>query len=380
MSSSLKRENTTLQAPTATLPSLYDLVQSRGYHSWRPRTRSAPAVCTMSVFSADLLGEPSYGLQTLNLNLNWALHHGYTFSAFLGDRLSPPPLVWAKPRAMTLLLQKGPDECAWVFSLDADAVVTAHRSSIGRLVAAYAPSQWPPPAMYMACHKPSGDRGVCGQCRCSDARACSGLDAIAEATNDSTRECGANTGVVLVRNSAQAREMVAWWASAGRGLCPWAVHGGQPEQQCAWLMRSFFPGALHLLAGETMNAPAYLTAVVRAMRVTPGGRDTREITHGLVVPPDHQPTRWARLSLQKQLGCLDERQAFVCHPYGWLGSRSSGHVMQLKVEALRRALERLNERRKSEDGFVDECALDVCVKPVVRALLAPTQSSAAAAA
>ena len=54
--------------------------------------------------------------------------------------------------------------------------------------------------------------------------------------------------------------------------------------------------------------------------------------------------------------------------------------MQLKVEALRRALERLNERRKSEDGFVDECALDVCVKPVVRALLAPTQSSAAAAA
>ena len=43
--------------------------------------------------------------------------------------------------------------------------------------------------------------------------------------------CAVNSGVVLARGDAHARQMLEFWASAGRGSCPTATQ--YAEQVCA---------------------------------------------------------------------------------------------------------------------------------------------------
>ena len=90
---------------------------------WVPRVRARPSVCVVSVMTAELLAD--WGGAAVETNANWAVAHGYSYSVFT-ERLAPPALhaVWSNPRAVAHMLRRGRRECAVVFYLDGDALVS----------------------------------------------------------------------------------------------------------------------------------------------------------------------------------------------------------------------------------------------------------------
>ena len=113
-----------------------------GYHEWRPRRPAAAAICVVTLVTGDLMVPTSWASDALEISINWALAHGYTFAVFderyrfstaslqplrLHADSSPAAHFWRKPLALLEMLRKpreagGAREpmCGLVLLLDAD--------------------------------------------------------------------------------------------------------------------------------------------------------------------------------------------------------------------------------------------------------------------
>lgn len=336
---------------------------------------SQPTICVVSVFSRDLLLNKSFGQHAIAINGNWAIGHGYRYSIFLAERLAVGvPLVWAKPRAVLAMLERGADVCSHVLMLDADAVVNQLQIGVETLLARHLKDGV---RVLMACSTQSdgSDSRDCGRCRCTEAAVrCSAAMRLHELRHNI--ECEVNTGVMLVHNDNVARQMFRWWAAGGAGpshgssevlsghawrgeapvrsvpqqpgrvpLCP--LQGSPtPEQDCANVMGALWPGRLQVVGARVMNAAAWLSDEVYAIKRLGGFHGSRfERVCGYLA----NGTGWRVLSLSGQMGCYNS-SAFVCHAYGFMSVQRGrldikraffARTLAAKATGQRHALEKL---------------------------------------
>uniref|UniRef100_A0A7S0X989 Hexosyltransferase n=1 Tax=Mantoniella antarctica TaxID=81844 RepID=A0A7S0X989_9CHLO len=262
-------------------PEHFDQLTLDYYKEWNPRVRIQPTVCVVSLYTYSLLSLDSWGAYAAEINLNWALSRGYKYSIFrkqLGNRTHN--ILWTKPRLVLFMLEQGELECKWVFSIDGDAVVNDLLASIETLQLKFLPqaffAQAPSlkgmavrqdfPEILMSCHWHYGRMGRCQKCKCftsNDENACSEADSMSEFEGNS--HCGINSGVYLLHNSGSSREMMRWWAGAGRGNCSWngdnkfeaKLHLG--EQKCSNRMKALFPKRINVVHAGIMNMPSWFS-------------------------------------------------------------------------------------------------------------------------
>lgn len=260
-------------------PEHFNELTSDYYKEWQPRVRAQPTVCVVSLYTSSLLTQNSWGAYAAEINLNWALSHGYKYAIFrkkLGNETSS--ILWTKPRLVLFMLEQGELECKWVFSIDGDAVVNKIERSIEGLQLKFLPdaslSQLRSteesvtgkefPEMLMTCHWHHGNMGRCQKCMCfnlNDENACSEAETMHEFERNS--HCGVNSGVYLLHNSPSSREMMRWWAGAGKGSCSWDGDNkfeaklDLAEQKCSNRMKAIFPRRINIVNAGVMNMPSW---------------------------------------------------------------------------------------------------------------------------
>ena len=182
-----------------------------------------------------------------------------------------------------------------VFYLDGDAIINDVRKQVGTEILAPYLTQAPHVHLLLNCHSPFGTGGDCGSCRCCRARECPESERTRLPQADGS---WINAGVVFIRNSAEGRELVRWWASAGYGACATdagassklqhgthdahgrgrasehalahrasraSEHGGRgghltrglAEQECAQRMQRKWPSRVEVLNARVFNAPLW---------------------------------------------------------------------------------------------------------------------------
>ena len=194
---------------------------------------------------------------------NWAVLHGYTFGLFTalprqGVSDDDYCLQFSKVRAASQMLERGVSSgapaCAWVLFLDADAMVNNVTATVEQQL--LNPADRPPSSVHLvfACHTPvASSRGShssapeCAGCSCGRAtHSCSSetlaseqLDGLGTRRRSVARgsRCSINSGAVLIRNGVRGRDLVGWWAHAGRGAkgcqrLPGTASKSFGEQRC----------------------------------------------------------------------------------------------------------------------------------------------------
>ena len=198
--------------------------------------------------------------------------------------------------------------------------------------------------LLLNCHSPFGTGGDCGSCRCCRAGQCPEAERARLPQADGS---WINAGVVFIRNSAEAREMVRWWASAGYGACATdagasskhqhgahdvhdlgraaehalahrasraSEHGGRgghltrglAEQECAQRMQRKWPSRVEVLNARVFNAPLwYEPAAYQWFEV---GRHSHNDVVREVVTAEKKDGRSGSAK------CLGSTM-FVCHAY-----------------------------------------------------------------
>ena len=231
-----------------------------------------------------------------------------------------------------------------VFYLDGDAIVNDVRKQVGAEILAPYLTHAPHVHLLLNCHSPFGTGGDCGSCRCCRAGQCPEAERARLPQADGS---WINAGVVFIRNSAEAREMVRWWASAGYGACatdtgasnkhqPGAhdVHGrgrasehaiahrtsrasehggrgghltrGLAEQECAQRMQRKWPSRVEVLNARVFNAPLwYEPAAYQWFEV--GRHSHNDVVRDVVTAEKKD----GRSGSAKCLGSA----MFVCHAY-----------------------------------------------------------------
>eukprot|EP00316_Scyphosphaera_apsteinii_P020644 CAMPEP_0119330782 /NCGR_PEP_ID=MMETSP1333-20130426/79023_1 /TAXON_ID=418940 /ORGANISM="Scyphosphaera apsteinii, Strain RCC1455" /LENGTH=349 /DNA_ID=CAMNT_0007340237 /DNA_START=17 /DNA_END=1066 /DNA_ORIENTATION=+ len=298
------------------------------YKVWVPKKRRS-RVCVVSMYSQDLLQPGAWGRYAMEMNLNWAFSHGYKFTIFQ-ERLANPQQSygWSLPRSVLFMLEQGPHECEWVFSMDGDAVVNNVTASVEPLIKQFFSGS--ATQMLMTCHWHIGLNGDCHNCRCTRARKvkhCSEKKTLFEYGRNS--HCAPNMGVYIVKNTPKAWELMRWWAGAGGGRC--SLRGdrasekerGLGAQKCSLRLKARWPGLIDVVNARVMNMPAWFNEHVHGMRVIP------------LVP---QP--WIK-SLAKQMSCF-ESLVFICHALGFHNNIDRTNIFRAVLEkrepALRAAL------------------------------------------
>lgn len=249
------------------------LQAGKDYATLRPMSPSDPSVCIVSRISQDLLNPQAYGDAAIEVNANWALAHGHVFIVFFA-RLAPNNVsfTWTNPRSALFALQHGPDVCAWVMHMDADAVVNDVALSAAAFINMNAGRET---HLIFACHFPFSATNVtsdCALCSCGSARsadnqslcpAMPGSKAGRMSSNPISAQmkrnpgCNPNVGVYFVRNSPLGQRMVGWWAKAGDGECDWR----STEQICTRRLKANWPRHVDIVNSALMNTHAAFSEV-----------------------------------------------------------------------------------------------------------------------
>lgn len=259
-----------------------ELAQHEAYKEWVPTRRSTPTTCVVSMYSANLLRVGEWGRYAAENNLNWALSHGYKFSIFR-NRLVNETLSfgWSLPRSAMFMLEQGERECAYVFSLDGDAVINNHKHAIASLIAEYLHPEYGSKIL-MACHWHYGRQGRCQNCECNTRTSltavnCSEENVLIEFQGNT--HCGVNIGVYLLQNSAHTLKMMRWWAGAGEGNCDWQGDDkferkhNLAEQKCAVRMKARWPTSVEVVHAGVLNMPSWFDKRRKQFKLQVG--DTR---------------------------------------------------------------------------------------------------------
>jgi hypothetical protein len=222
---------------------------------WPADRNDSSTGCVVGIATADNLAAGTYGGYSSEIIINWAAAHGYSYSLFvhgysLNKTEDKARLLWAKPQAMRNMLQR--PMCAWVMCLDGDAVINQPRFSVEEKLLRFVAPAVPAVRILLTCHSPFGGSDDCLPCKCCRAGDCPASARAKPAPADGSV---ANTGVVLVRNDPDAREMIRWWANAGDGECDARSYFG--EQNCAGRMQRRWVNQIDVVSAAVMNAPIW---------------------------------------------------------------------------------------------------------------------------
>jgi len=255
------------------------------YKEWLPQHRSTPPTCVVSMYSADLLKRGAWGRYAAENNLNWALSHGYKYSIFR-ERLANKTVSfgWSLPRSALFMLEQGEEECEFVFSIDGDAVINNYKMTIASLKYRFLqPVGSLSPMILMACHWHQGKHDGCHNCKCNTrafiSKDCSEDLVMKEFELNS--HCGVNMGVYLLRNSAQTREIMRWWAGAGAGHCDWQGDTkferkhNLAEQKCAVRMKAKWPALIDVVHAGILNMPSWYDNRRKQVKLQVGDKNAK---------------------------------------------------------------------------------------------------------
>jgi hypothetical protein len=208
--------------------------------TWQP-TPHRQHGCVVSVFTASYRSCSSWASVASEILINWGMAHRYSVTLFdetfvystpgithganltkLDHAASKSALLWAKPRAMLEVLLRGRSDgapCPWVLFVDADAFINNPRVTVElrllhrlRATRNAGTEQSSTTHMLFACHSPYGSGGECSICKCCHPAHCTEA---ARATLPSSGGSWLNSGVILAAATAEAVEMLQWWARAG---------------------------------------------------------------------------------------------------------------------------------------------------------------------
>ena len=160
-----------------------------GYVEWLPAKRSKTPICLFTVLTASHArqngGKAEIGLSNTSwstpvqlINLNWALARGYKYGILTKLKLAPHSLAFYdlnfhKLWMALFLLRRGVKECAYVFYVDADAIINNIETSVEeRIIEPFFSN--PNPAnlsMVFSSHSFGGDEINGEGCRCNRATA-----------------------------------------------------------------------------------------------------------------------------------------------------------------------------------------------------------------
>ena len=302
-----------------------------GYVEWLPAKRSKTPICLFTVLTASHArqngGKAEIGLSNTSwstpvqlINLNWALARGYKYGILTKLKLAPHSLAFYdlnfhKLWMALFLLRRGVKECAYVFYVDADAIINNIETSVEeRIIEPFFSN--PNPAnlsMVFSSHSFGGDEINGEGCRCNRATAdyCdtngilqqwdqygfSQMSSISKAAASSAaRFCMLNGGLFFLRNTPVAIEIMDFWAHCGRGVCP--AHWKNPEQNCAsFYLKPRWHREIDIVPGPLYNAPALYEPGLSRMEAM-----LKKAYHG-------------RLAYANYSTCL-RTTAFICHAYG----------------------------------------------------------------
>ena len=291
----------------------WDTAGAQGFR-WLPAVRSSPHVCVLGVQSPNLLTPGSFGRATAELQALWALAHGMEYRLVTCDLTGGRGMKhWNKPRALLAVLggvsratagrplrannrtlagdgaalQQAP-ACDWVFMIDADAAVRNLSVGLEHLLAGHTSGDGP--SLSIACVPSDG----------------------IPARNSS---CAINSGVVLARGDAHARQMLEFWASAGHGSCPAATQFA--EQDCAQRMVDRWKARVRLHTATQLNAPLWLSPHIDV--INHRREKGRFVVCGTKQAPRGAPSRWRPLSYDEWgAACFDHPTTFICHGIGFI--------------------------------------------------------------
>lgn len=126
--------------------------------------------------------------------------------------------------------------------------------------------------------------------------------------------CHINSGAAIVRNTAESRAMIKWWAYSHGKACPIGRLGvGAPEQACAQRMKAAWPAAVDVVSARLFNMPAWVDSSI------------------LLRGPQAYVEARAAANSTDQLACFRDPAIFVCHL--WNAMRRP----RAEINALRRA-------------------------------------------
>ena len=256
------------KAGGAGITSFDELGAADGFREWTPPVRSKPTVCVLSV-AANMMKQGTWAPIAAEINLNWCLLQGYRFT-LVTRRLTRAGSVrvhWDKPRAALLMAQRGEEECAWIFHLDADAVVHGIHSTLAALINQHVLSQH---GLIFTSHTPTTLHAERAGCPCSQALDCRGPALRSELHE---QPCYINSGVFLVRNgisSSGGVDMLRRWALADfadvlkngthpdvasrvRRRCQLLSPERSSEQTCANTLKLLWPHRVRIVPSSVMN-------------------------------------------------------------------------------------------------------------------------------
>ena len=318
-------------------PTHFHELPADAYSEWTPeRTRRAPAkICVVSMLSSDLLKPTEWGAFTAEVNVNWALAHGYKFAMFR-QRLTNMSLAytWSKPRAVLFALEQGEGECAWVFQLDGDAVVNRLNHTVEALITQLKMGGDNAAQLALTCHSNLGRGDNCQACRCLRAsERCRPGDVEREFKRSiSSGTCIPNTGGYLVRNSEVSRAMFRWWAGGGEGRCHWRARPHHPvamqfpEQYCSQWLKARWPHLVDIVNNRVMNTHSWFDPTTR-----------------------RGPAVFPVWNLQNLTGCM-RSDSFICHAWGmtdWWCRHSRLCVLTTRRDIFSQHLASRRQRLKS---------------------------------
>ena len=243
---------------------------------WAPQTLAEPTVCVGSLMVGSSLANSWSGFAA-EVNCNWALAHGYSYFILrehvLGAKV---PVTWSKVLLAQQLAQRtGPDACAYIMILDADAIVHTPERSVGALIDRFflARRHSTPPLVLYTSHEwrtePGADEASSLGCPCL--RASSRCSAAAILEEQAVFKCSINTGAFIVRNSDAALPLAAtkatlndstnytstkpflrFWIGAG-GRCCVRCSQKTMEQRCTKFLKAQWPTQVDVVNARLFN-------------------------------------------------------------------------------------------------------------------------------
>jgi len=292
-----------------------------------------------SIYTPNLLqGDKGWGAYAAELNLNYAIAHGYKYIMFTRSLITRPGwvFVWNTPLGGEAVLGREEDDCKWLFWLDGDAVVTNVRITLeDRLInphfGATINDTRDGPIMLASCHTSvTAEDGVsCEGCTCFRATKPveERVDCRAEYAaitqkygvqhaHELSRNCLINTGAYFVRNSVRARALFQWWASAGNRKCNLRV--ATPEQGCIGVQGMAWDANITSSAGP-LRVKEAIDMLSASVFNSPGTFEDRYLHDAMALSAKKvwvHKNSTARADPNTGLFSCLRSSAFVCHPWG----------------------------------------------------------------
>ena len=286
-----------------------------GYVEWLPVTPSTIPICVFTTLTANVgLNITSWATPVQLNNANWALAHGYRYGIFTNltaasKHLSDADINFHKLRYAEQFARLGPTVCAYIFYVDADAIVNNIELSVEERI--LAPHFMKPTKVHLmfGTHGFGGDELNGEGCKCNRAtsKVCKTYDILAgqwdrvgfEFGSATKRFCNVNAGLFFLRNAEHTIRIMNFWANAGWGVCPLYGVAGAPEQNCALLyLKPRFHTEIDIVPGPLFNSP----------QIYEEGLSRLEACR-------KKSEHYMRMSYYNYSSC-GRTSTFICHTYG----------------------------------------------------------------